>query len=113
MLVVATGTIKPYNSVPYLSLVDAEVRLKQYYDAIENLLKCQKITKLIFTENSNYTIDFSNLYRLAEENEIKFEVLQFQGSEEEVILREKGYGEGEAMDYMLSNSKLIENEEFF
>ena len=97
-----------------LVLRNEEERLKQYEDSIRFLLRSGAFTKVVFCENSNYGIGkLSSLTEIAGENGVELELLSFQGNEEKACIHGKGYGEGEIMDYVFSNSKLIRTEDYF
>lgn len=114
MLAIITGTIKPAPQMGQLVLRNEEERLQQYKDSIRFLLHSGAFDKVAFCENSNYgTERLSDLTETAGENGVELELLSFQGNEEKACIHGKGYGEGEIMDYVFSNSKLIGAEDYF
>lgn len=107
-----TGTIEIKNT-PFTTVIDSKIRLKQYLNVIEKLIVKSKFDIIIFCENSNYIYSYEEIYKLAEENKKKLEILRFQGSSEEILAKGKGYGEGEIIEYALSKSKYLKNKNDF
>lgn len=104
---IITGCIAPDN-VPYLKLTDTEKRLQQYLHSIKYYIEETAITNIIFCENSNYEFDYSEYISLAKKKNKHLEVLTFLGDNAKVKEKGKGYGEGEILQYVFRNSKLIE-----
>lgn len=113
MLVIITGTIKPNSKVYQLALSNVSERTYQYIDSIKKILENKKVDKVIFCENSNYKVDFNEIYLLAKEKGKQFECIQFKSDEKYILLKGKGFGEGEIMKYIFEKSKLINNEKYF
>lgn len=113
MLIIVTGTIKPSNNIPDLYLKDSTIREKQYKESLIKLLRVTNANKIVFCENSNARVDFQDLYKLAKYNKKQFEFIQLKGNEQKTIFQGKGYGEGEIIEYVLKNSDLIKDENFF
>lgn len=114
MLGIITGTIKPAAQMGQLVIRDEEERLKQYKEGLKTLLDAGAFSKLIFCENSNYGTEKLNcLAEGAKEKGIDLELLSFQGDTENICIHGKGYGEGEIMEYVFSNSRLVKREQYF
>lgn len=108
-----TGTIAP-GAVSTLLLRWEEERLNQYIESLEYLIRSRAVTKIIFCENSNYGVKrLEYLQKTARTEGIQLELMSFQGDDKQVGLHGKGYGEGEIMEYILRNSRLIQGEDFF
>lgn len=114
MLGIITGTIRPAAQMGQLVIRDEKERLKQYKEGLKALLDSGTFSKLIFCENSNYGTEKLNcLVEAAKEKGIDLELLSFQGDTENICIHGKGYGEGEIMEYVFSNSRLIQGETYF
>lgn len=113
MLAIITGTINPENGIPDLVLTNSNERLKQYIEAIKKVLKSHNIKKVIFCDNSNSKIDISNINYMAKQYNKEIEFFTFSGDKKKVLENGKGFGEGEIIDYILKNSKLIKQEDYF
>lgn len=114
MLGIITGTIKPSAQMGQLVIRDEKERLKQYQEGLKSLLDLGTFSKLVFCENSNYgTEEFQFLTETAKEKGIELELLSFQGDTENICIHGKGYGEGEIIEYVFSNSRLILGETYF
>lgn len=113
MLIIVTATIKPSSDVPFLKLSNVNERLEQYIESIIKLFDCENIEKVIFCDNSNYVIDCNRLYESAKLKNVSFEYLHFKGDSSKVSSKGKGYGEGEIINFILENSKLIIGENYF
>lgn len=96
------------NDIYSLNIKDTDVRLQQYLDALTYALKNYKnISAVIFCDNTNYIYDYSDVNKLAEENNKKLEILSFLGDVQSVVDCGKGYGEGEILQYIFKNSELL------
>lgn len=114
MLAVITGTIRPGGQVGKLVLKDETERLKQYVEALQFTIRSKAFSKIVFCENSGSSMGkFDDLQAEALQNEVEFEMLSFEGNTEKVSLHGKGYGEGEIMDYVFENSRLLQGEPYF
>lgn len=114
MLAIITGTIKPNCAQNQLSLSNYEERFEQYVACIEFYLNSGAFSAIIFCENSGYKIErFRELEKKAKRNNIDLEILSFEGNQQKIEQQGKGYGEGEIMEYVLHNSKLIKEHNFF
>ncbi|MFA9186501.1 hypothetical protein [Flavobacterium magnesitis] len=93
-------------------LVDAGVRLKQYVDSVLFYLQSKKIDKIIICDNSLF--DYSEIKVINDQallNGKKIEFLNFEGDIKKIQEFGKGYGEGEIVQYVFKNSKLIREDE--
>lgn len=114
-ILLLTGAIdlRKYN-VPFNSLVDYDVRLRQYLHSIEFAIdNYSTIEKIVFCENTCYDYDFSLLSKKAKSKGKEFEYLTFQGNYDQIQKLGKGYGEGEIIKYALENSHLLKTESSF
>lgn len=105
-------TSSVYVSASYTVLVDPGEREKQYKESILFFIKESPLTKIIVCDNSGYRYPDS-LYDLGRSYNKEIELLSFQGNNELVANYGKGYGEGEIMQFVLSNSSLIRQVEGF
>lgn len=109
-----TGTIKPFEGIPYLKIKDYETRKKQYLETIHYYVKNRVSNNIVFCENSNENLDkeLTPIKLLAQKNSIKFEHITFQGSKKTIKFG-KSYGESEIIDYAMSNSSLMKKNKYF
>lgn len=106
-ILVITTTV--YVNSALTVIVDPAERLKQYIESILFYLRCPEIHSIVICDNSNF--DFSNCKELFSVNDNKkIEILFFEGDKEKIFALGKGYGEGEILSYVLSNSKVLESE---
>lgn len=114
MVGIVTGTIKPPAQMSQLNLRDTEERLRQYKDSLIFLIDSGAFSKIVFCENNGYDMELlSDLTAYARDKNIRLELLSFQGNTEKICVQGKGYGEGEAMSYVFSQSKLAAGEPYF
>lgn len=114
MLAIITGTIRPSGQMGRLVLKNEAERLQQYVDALLFMVHSKAFSKIVFCENSGYGIEcFTELQEEAAKSGTKLELLSFTGNAEEVLKHGKGYGEGEIMDYVFANSRLLAAEPCF
>ncbi|WP_051525996.1 hypothetical protein [Butyrivibrio proteoclasticus] len=104
--ILITGCMFPQKNINKLSLIDSEERKRQYLNSIEYYLLKTKYKKIVYCDNSSAK-PFDNLYFLATQLSKEFEWISFQGNEEMVLSKGKGYGEGEIIDYALNHSKIL------
>ena len=97
---------------PYTFLTDAGEREKQYIDSIIFFIEHGPVRKIIVCDNSGYTYPKS-LQDLAQIHQKELELLSFKGSSDLVSAYGKGYGEGEILEFILSNSVLMAQAEGF
>lgn len=113
VVLLITGCIAPEKSQKFLVLTDEDERLMQYIESIKFYINESPFTKIVFCENSAYPYDASELVRLAISKKKVFEWLSFQGDIEKVKECGKGYGEGEIIQYALSNSECLKKAKSF
>jgi hypothetical protein len=99
-------------SAPYTFLTDPLEREKQYLDSISFFIRETPLLKIIVCDNSGFQYPAS-LQDFARLHNKQLELLSFQGNKELVTNYGKGYGEGEIMQFVLSNSSLIKTAEGF
>lgn len=112
VIVILTGCIEPAD-VYGLMLCDSKERLKQYLKSIRFYLQCDSLNKIVFCDNSGYEYDYQKEYQLAEKNNKELEILTYREEYEKVKKRGKGYGEGQILKYVLDNSSLLKEEDYF
>ena len=114
MLVIITGTIRPSRKVGHLVLKNEAERLEQYKDALLFIVQSSAFSKIVFCENSGYGIEgFADVQEQAAKLGTELELMSFAGNAEQVIKHGKGYGEGEIMDHVFANSRILEKELYF
>lgn len=111
-VLIITGCIFPKSNVFSLKLKDAEDRLNQYINSIIYYINDTSAKNIVFCENSGYDYDYSQLEILANKNGKKLEVLVYEGDNETIAERGKGYGEGEILEYAMMHSELIKDVSF-
>lgn len=105
-------TSSVYVSAPLTALADPGQREAQYLDALDFFIRESPVTRIIVCDNSGYRYPGS-LVPLAASFNKKLELLSFTGNSELVAAYGKGYGEGEILKYLFSNSLLIGEVEGF
>lgn len=114
MLAIITGTIRPGREVSKLILQNDVDRLQQYKEALLFTIWSNAFTQIIFCENSNFGTEcLADMHKEAVKAGIELELLSFEGNAKEVLKHGKGYGEGEIMDYVFKNSRLLSQETYF
>ncbi|WP_026653825.1 hypothetical protein [Butyrivibrio proteoclasticus] len=113
MIIIVTGTIAPSSGIKQLELRNTNERLLQYKSALVSLLISKPNASIVFCDNSGFdTESFMDIQSIAKDNRIKFELLSFKGNDEAVIKHGKGYGEGEIIKYVLTNSRLAKDDNY-
>lgn len=112
MILVMTASVKTAK-INQLCIRDTEIRLKQYCDALRFYIKSKKFDKIVFCDNSNYGYEYDEEQRLAKKKNVLLEILKFSSNYELVEKYGKGYGEGEILKYVIENSCLLKEEEYF
>lgn len=102
-----TGCIAPSNDVYALQIKDADIRKRQYLEALKFYIIKTDISKIIFCDNSNAK-EIKEITELALKNGKEFEWLSFLGNVQKTIENGKGYGEGEILKYACENSKILQ-----
>jgi len=105
-------TSSVHVSAPNTSLTDPQQREMQYLDSISFFIRESPVTKIIVCDNSGYRYPES-VYSMAALHHKEIELLSFNGNNQLVALYGKGYGEGEILEFVLSNSVLIKQVEGF
>lgn len=106
---IITACIKPNVSMRFLNLLDENIRLSQYIDSLRFYLEKTSVKNIVFSDNSNYPYDYTEEKKLAEKYHKNLEIYSFSGNAENAVNLGKGYGEGEILDYIFRNSKLLQN----
>lgn len=103
-----TGCIRPNVNQPFLMISDTKIRYEQYIDSIMFYLEHTMANKIVFCENSNFMeFEYEKLLHRAKEKNKDFEWLTFQGDNNCIETKGKGYGEGEIIKYALHKSVLL------
>ncbi len=105
-------TSSVHVSAPNTVLTDPVQREMQYLESIAFYIEESPLVKIIVCDNSGYNYPES-LYQLAALYHKEIELLSFTGNNDLVARYGKGYGEGEILEYILSNSILIRGVEGF
>lgn len=113
MLLIITGCIKVNDNTPYVAVRDDRLRLDDYISTIKWAIESEVFDKIVFCDNSGYVYDDKEIQDLAKIRFKKFEWLCFQASPDLVNTYGKGYGEGEIIKYVLNNSKIISDSDYF
>lgn len=114
MIAIITGTVRPGRAVGQLILKNEADRLQQYKEALLFTIQSKAFSKIVFCENSSYGTEcFADVQEKSAKAGVKLELLSFEGNDKEVLKHGKGYGEGEILDYVFANSKLLKDELFF
>jgi len=99
-----------YVSDQSVSLSSPQDRIKHTLKSIEHWLEQSHLIRIVICDNSGY--DFSSdVKKLFPNKEI--ECLSFLGDKNAVSIYGKGYGEGEIIEFAITNSKLISNAKYF
>jgi hypothetical protein len=106
-----TGAINVLQQmVPTPVISNSEERLSQYLYSIGYAIDhYYSIEKIVFCENTDYAHNYVSLIERARKKGKELEILTFKGNYPVIQQRGKGYGEGEAIEYALKNSKLLKN----
>ncbi|MDR0865207.1 MAG: hypothetical protein LBO74_09810 [Candidatus Symbiothrix sp.] len=113
LIITGAIDIRNFNVFP-TALVDLNNRLEQYLYSIKYAIQNYKsIKNIIFCDNTDYKYDYSNLFELAKVGNKNIEIFSFQGDYTSIERYGKGYGEGEIIEYILNNSKLIHTDTCF
>lgn len=103
--VVMSATFRA-DATPVLVVREEHERRLQYLCALVAWAGPARVRRIVFAENSNTSFDFSPVVRLLERAGKEVEVLVFDGNKEAARLG-KGYGEGEILEYVYRNSRLL------
>ena len=107
LLITGAIDLSSYN-VPTTIVTDVEKRLSQYVGSIEYAIDhYTTVTHIIFCENTNYSYDYSELNEKARLKGKIFETLVFSGDYFNILLKGKGFGEGEIIRYALEKSQFL------
>lgn len=94
------------EATPYLVVRDEDTRILQYMCALVSWARPRHVQRIVLGENGNTRFDCSNVVRYLEAAGKEVEVIVFDGNKEAARLG-KGYGEGEILEYLYNNSKLL------
>ena len=110
---IITSAINPSKNVPFLKIRDPNQRLFETYCCLTSWIIKTKIKKIIICDNTGIDHDFNRIKKLAEKYQKKFEILIFNGDHEKVAAQGKGFGEGEIMEHVMANSRLLKQDASF
>ena len=107
---IITGTINPVKQ-NFCALNDSNERKKQYLECIEYFIKSSSLVNIVYCDNSNTHIsEEKKLIELAKKMRKSFEWIAFAGDNATVSrLNNKGYGEGEILDYVMDHSEIAKS----
>lgn len=114
MILILTATVTPNSDTPFLKIKDAKLRYEQYIDSLIFFINSHAFNKIIFCDNSG--LDITKMKKLqidAKLNDVELECLSFQGNQELLLKKGKGYGEGEILEYIITHSELISDDDYF
>ncbi len=103
---VMTATFRA-DATPVLVVRDERERRFHYLCALVAWARPSRVRRIVFAENSNTPFDFSPVVRLLERAGKEVEVLVFDGNRQAPELG-KGYGEGEILEHVYRNSRLVQ-----
>lgn len=104
-LLILTSCIKPVQQ-EYLKLTAYEERYKQTIDSLKFYIDYCNFSKIVLCDGSGYSFDNDLIVSYAEQRNVSLEILSFFQDFDKVRTQGKGFGEGEIMHYIVSNSKL-------
>ncbi len=115
VVLIITACIQPNKNQRYLVLKDVSERLCQYISCIEFYISESPFYNIVFCDNSNYPIvNYDALIHKARLIGKNLEILSFMGNSDIVSkYSNKGIGEDEIMDYVLTNSVLASQAKTF
>lgn len=98
---------------PYLAIKAPNVRLAQLYCSMICWIRQTRVKNIILCDNTSTDQTFPGLVKLAENAGKKLEILQFNGDHRRVASHGKGFGEGEIIRHVMSESVLLREEASF
>lgn len=118
MLLIITSCIRVNKKTPFLTIKNEDERLQEYINTIIWAFRDTPFDKIIYCDNSGISMDelekkLSVIKTLSKQTGKKFELFGFQGDSSQVLLKGKGYGEGEIIDYVYRNSQLFKTEHVY
>ncbi|HXO76324.1 MAG TPA: hypothetical protein VN824_13825, partial [Puia sp.] len=93
-------------SAPFTVLQDPLQRAAQYLDAISFYIHQTPFARIIVCDNSGFVYPEA-LHQLAAAQGKEIELLSFTGDTALISSYGKGYGEGEILDFVFQNSRLL------
>lgn len=118
MLLIITSCIRVNEKVPFVSIRDEELRLKEYLKTIKWAVEETPFNEVIFCDNSGFEnekaqYELDRIKASCEKNNKIFEYYSFQGNSEMVAKKGKGFGEGEIISYVYDHSPTMRYNKFF
>ena len=120
IVLLITGCINAVKEQKYHTIYDCTVRYEQYMESIVWAIENTGFTKIVFCENSNFFHEYTDKLRdiltmqaAASKRGKELEILSFQGDSKRVQETNKGYGEGEIIEYALRNSSELKSCSYF
>ena len=99
-----TGTVQVDPHMPCIAIADEDERFNAYIDTVMWAINETKFDKIVFCENSGYKFNLDIVDNEAKNAGKRFEYITFIADTDRVVKMGKGYGEGEIIDYALTNS---------
>lgn len=97
---------------PVLVLRDERARIQQYLCALLSWAETARIARIVFAENSGTDFDFSRIRSHLEAAGKELELLVFDRNANAAKFG-KGYGEGELLEHVFHNSRLLRSTSSF
>ena len=91
---------------PHLVVRDERMRIHQYLCALLSWAGVQRVRRIVFAENSNTGFDFTPIVRHLEAAGKEVELMVFDGNRQSPRFG-KGHGEGEILEHVYTNSRLL------
>ena len=97
---------------PYTLIRQEEERVFQYMCGLVAWAQPQRVSRIVFTENSGTRFDFTRITEYLRAAGKELEVLVFEGTKD-AATRGQGFGEGEILEYAFTNSRLMRETDSF
>lgn len=112
MLLIITSCITPPQQ-NYLKLSDPDKRLEYTVIGLKKILYHNIFDKVVICDSSSFDFRGTEVESILKENDVTFEFLCFHGDFSKVEEKGKGYGEGQIMQHVIENSRLLKSECYF
>lgn len=108
---VITGCVSPEKDVPFLAVRSEEERLREYISCMIWAIQKTSVDKIIYVDTNGFDLSkVEELRNILQQTKKTIEFLSFKANSKMVEEKGKGYGEGQALEYVLRESKVIETE---
>lgn len=98
-------------SAKYTALSETELRLTETIKSLEKWTTTPDIGKIVICDGSGF--DITPYVHHLKDKGIDLEVLTFKNDAAGVLIKGKGYGEGQIVNYALSHSRILSNSTAF